>query len=91
MTTGQVQAMVVSEAAIIGAIGGIAAVVTGMLMSLAVVGGTTPRDFGAGLAIPWPLLISVVLLGTGVAAAAGIYPARLAARISIVGSIGHFE
>jgi putative ABC transport system permease protein len=90
-TTGQVQAMVVSEAAIMGAIGGIAAVVTGMLMSMAVVGGTAPRDFGAGLAIPWPLLISVVLLGTGIAAAAGIYPARLAARISIVGSIGHFE
>jgi putative ABC transport system permease protein len=91
MTTGQVQAMVVSEAAIMGAIGGIAAVATGLLMSLAVVGGTTPRDFGAGLAIPWPLLISVVLLGTGMAAAAGLYPARLAARISIVGSIGHFE
>ena len=91
MTTSQVQAMVVAEAAIMGAIGGIAAVATGMLMSLAVVGGTTPRDFGAGLAIPWPMLISVVLLGIGVAAAAGLYPARLAARISIVGSIGHFE
>ena len=91
MTTGQVQAMVVAEAAIMGAIGGIAAVATGMLMSIAVVGGATPRDFGAGLAIPWPLLISVVLLGTGVAALAGLYPARLASRISIVGSIGHFE
>jgi putative ABC transport system permease protein len=91
MTTGQVQAMVVAEAAIMGAIGGIAAVATGMLMSLAVVGGSTPRDFGAGLAVPWPLLISVVLLGIGVAALAGLYPARLAARISIVGSIGHFE
>lgn len=91
MTTGQVQAMVVAEAAIMGAIGGIAAVATGMLMSWAVIGGATPRDFGAGLAIPWPLLISVVLLGTGVAALAGLYPARLASRISIVGSIGHFE
>ncbi len=91
MTTGQVQAMVVAEAAIMGAIGGIAAVVTGMLMSLAVVGGTAPTDFSAGLAIPWPLLISVVLLGTGVAALAGLYPARLAARIPIVGSIAHFE
>jgi putative ABC transport system permease protein len=91
MTTGQVQAMVVAEAAIMGAIGGIAAVATGMLMSYAVVGGATPRDFGAGLAVPWPLLISVVLLGTGVAALAGLYPARLASRISIVGSIGHFE
>lgn len=91
MTTGQVQAMVVAEAAIMGTIGGISAVATGLLMSWAVVGGTTPRDFGAGLAIPWPLLISVVLLGTGVAALAGLYPARLAARTSIVGSLAHFE
>jgi putative ABC transport system permease protein len=91
MTTSQVQAMVVAEASIMGAIGGIAAVATGLLMSWAVVGGTTPHDFGAGLAIPWPLLISVILLGTGVAALASIYPARLAARIPIVGSIAHFE
>jgi len=91
MTTSQVQAMVVAEASIMGAIGGIAAVGTGLLMSWAVVGGTTPHDFGAGLAIPWPLLISVILLGTGVAALASLYPARLAARIPIVGSIAHFE
>ena len=91
MTTGQVQAMVVAEASIMGAIGGIAAIVTGLLMSWAVVGGTASRDFGAGLAIPWPLLISVLLLGTGVAALAGLYPARLAARIPIVRTIAHHE
>lgn len=91
MTTGQVQAMVVAEASIMGAIGGIAAVATGVLMAWAVVGGTASRDFGAGLAIPWPLLISVVLLGTGVAALAALYPARLAARIPIVRTIAHHE
>ena len=91
MTTGQVQAMVVAEASIMGAIGAIAALVTGVLMSWAVVGETASRDFGAGLAIPWPLLISVLLLGTGVAALAGLYPARLAARIPIVRTIAHFE
>jgi putative ABC transport system permease protein len=91
MTTGQVQAMVVAEASIMGAIGGIAAIVTGLLMSWAVVGGTAAQDFGAGLAIPWPLLISVLLLGTGVAALAGLYPARLAARIPIVRTIAHHE
>ena len=91
MTTGQVQAMVVAEASIMGAIGGIAAVVTGVLMSWAVVGGTAARDFDAGLALPWPLLISVLLLGTGVAALAGLYPARLAARIPIVRTIAHHE
>jgi putative ABC transport system permease protein len=91
MTTGQVQAMVVAEASIMGAIGGLAAVVTGVLMSWAVVGGTASQDFGAGLAIPWPLLVSVLLLGTGVAALAGLYPARLAARIPIVRTIAHHE
>jgi putative ABC transport system permease protein len=91
MTRGQVQAMVVAEATIMGAIGGVAAVVTGLLMSWAVVGATTPRDFGAGLAIPWALLISVMLLGIGVAALAALYPARLAARISMVGPLSHFE
>jgi putative ABC transport system permease protein len=91
MTTGQVQAMVVAEASIMGAIGAIAALVTGVLMSWAVVGETASHDFGAGLAIPWPLMISVLLLGTGVAALAGLYPARLAARIPIVRTIAHFE
>jgi putative ABC transport system permease protein len=91
MTTGQVQAMVVSEAAIMGAVGGIMAVVTGLLVAWAIVGGTSTRDFGAGLALPWPLLISVILLGTGIAALASVYPARLAAGTSIVGSIQHFE
>ncbi|HLE89216.1 MAG TPA: FtsX-like permease family protein [Candidatus Limnocylindria bacterium] len=91
MTTGQVQAMVVAEASILGAVGGVAAVVIGLGMAWTVVGGTTPRDFGAGLALPWPLLISVVLLGIGIAALASIYPARLAGRTSIVRSIGHFE
>ena len=91
MTTGQVQAMVVSEAAIMGAVGGLMAVVTGLLVAWAIVGGTPTRDFGAGLALPWPLLISVILLGTGIAALASVYPARLAAGTSIVGSIQHFE
>ena len=91
MTTGQVQAMVVSEAAIMGAVGGIMAVATGLLVAWAIVGAASAGDFGAGLSLPWPLLISVILLGTGIAALASAYPARLAAGISIVGSIQHFE
>jgi putative ABC transport system permease protein len=91
MTIGQVQAMVVSEAAIMGAVGGIAAVATGLLIAWTIVGGSTPRDFGAGLALPWPLLGSVVLIGIGVASLAGLYPARLAARTPITRSIQHFE
>ena len=91
MTVGQVQAMVVSEAAILGAVGGILAAGIGLAMAWAMVVGGGSRDFAAGLAVPWPLVISCVLLGTGVAALAGIYPARRAGRLPIVASLQHFE
>ncbi len=91
MTVGQVQAMVVAEAAIMGAIGGVLAVVIGLLVAWAMVVAGAPNDFSAGFAVPWPLLISVVLLGTGVAALAGLYPARLAARQPLVRSFKQFE
>lgn len=91
MTVGQVQAMVVSEAAIMGAVGGVAAVATGLLVAWATVTFGAPGDFAAGLAVPWSLLAAVILLGIGVASAAGIYPARVAARTSITGSLKHFE
>jgi putative ABC transport system permease protein len=91
MTVGQVQAMVVAEAAIIGAVGGLAAVGIGLLVAWATVTLGAPGDFAAGLAIPWPLLAAVVLLGIGVASAAGVYPARVAAGTSITDSLKHFE
>jgi len=90
MTIRQVQAMVVAEAAMMGLVGGVAAVATGLLVAWALVGIGSVNEFG-GLSVPWTLLAIVVLLGVGVAALAGIYPARLAARSSIVGSLRHFE
>ncbi len=90
MTLRQVQAMVVAEAAIMGTIGGLAAAGVGLLVAWALVSVGAVSDFG-GIAVPWLLLVIVVLLGTGIAALAGIYPARLAARLSIVGSLRHFE
>jgi putative ABC transport system permease protein len=91
MTTSGVQAMVVAEAAIMGAVGGVAAAITGLLTAAVAVAMATPADFGAGLVVPWPLLIAVVLLGTAVAALAGLYPARLAGRTPIVRSLMQFE
>jgi len=90
MTTSQVQAMVVSEAAIMGMLSGLLAIGAGLLVAWVVVSAGLGGD-GVLLAVSWPLLITVVLLGTGVAALAGIYPARLAARQPIVRSIMHFE
>jgi putative ABC transport system permease protein len=90
MTVGQVEGMVVTEAAIMGTVGGLLAVaagvgVTWLLVTLA------PRDFAAGLVIPWPLVGAVILLGLGVASAAGLYPARLAGTRPVLASLKHFE
>lgn len=91
MTVGQVQAMVVAEAAIMGAIGGLLAAGTGLAVAWAMIVAGAPRDFGAGLSVPWPLLVATFLLGIGVASVAGLYPARVAARQPIVSSLSHFE
>jgi putative ABC transport system permease protein len=91
MTVGQVQAMVVAEAAIMGAIGGLLAAVIGLAVAWAMVTAGAPKEFAGGLAVSWPVLVSVILLGTAVAALAGLYPARLAARQPLVPSFKHFE
>lgn len=91
MTIGQVQAMVVAEAGIIGAVGGVAAVGIGALVAWVTVAIAAPGDFAAGMAVPWALLAAVVLVGIGVASLAGIYPARAAAATSITESLKHFE
>jgi putative ABC transport system permease protein len=90
MTVGQVEGMVVTEAAIMGTVGGLLAAaagvaVTGLLVALA------PRDFAAGLVIPWPLVGAIILLGLAVASAAGLYPARLAGNRPVLASLKHFE
>jgi putative ABC transport system permease protein len=91
MTVGQVQAMVVTEAGIIGAVGGIAAVAIGAVVAWITIAVAAPGDFAGGIAIPWALLAAVVLLGIGVASVAGIYPARTAASLPITDSLKHFE
>jgi putative ABC transport system permease protein len=91
MTVAQIQAMVVAEAAIMGVVGGLLAVVSGLLVAWAMVAAGASGDFAAGLAIPWPLLVSVVFLGTAVAAFASLYPARMAARQPLVRNFKQFE
>ena len=91
MTVGQVQAMVVSEAAIMGAIAGLLAIATGLLVALALIGSESGDATGAVVRLPWGLLVAIVLAGTGVAALAGLYPARVAATMPIVSNLKHFE
>jgi putative ABC transport system permease protein len=91
MTVGQVQAMVVAEAAIMGAIAGLLAILTGLIVAGVLVGSNASAELAAGLRLPWALLIAVVLVGTGVAALAGLYPARVAASLPIVRHLKQFE
>jgi len=91
MTVGQVQAMVVTEAAIMGAIAGVLAIVVGLLVAAALVIGGASDELVAGVRLPWPLLVAIVLTGTGVAAVAGLYPARVAAAQPIVRHLKQFE
>jgi putative ABC transport system permease protein len=91
MTVGQVQAMVVAEAAIMGTIAGVLAVATGLVVAVTLVGSGASAELAAGVHLPWALLIAVVLVGTGVASLAGLYPARVAASMPIVNSLKHFE
>jgi putative ABC transport system permease protein len=91
MTVGQVQAMVVTEAAIMGAIAGVLAIVTGLIVAATLINGGASAELAAGMRLPWGLLVAVVLVGTGVAALAGLYPARVAASLPIVRNLKHFE
>lgn len=91
MTVGQVQAMVVAEAAIMGAIAAVLAVATGLVVALALVSGGAAPELGGAVHLPWPLLLAVLLAGTGIAALAGLYPARVAASLPIVSNLKHFE
>ncbi len=91
MTVGQVQSMVVTEAAIMGAVAGVLAIVTGIIVAATLVGSGASSELAAGVRLPWALLLAVLLVGTGVAALAGLYPARVAASLPIVRSLKHFE
>jgi putative ABC transport system permease protein len=91
MTVGQVQAMVVTEAAIMGAVAGVLAVATGLIVAAMLVSSGASAELAAGLRPPWGLLLAVILVGTAVAALAGLYPARVAASMPIVGNLKHFE
>ena len=88
MTRHQVMRMVVVEATILGIVG----VVLGSIAGLGA--GALLLELGGGLGtpggIPWFPIGVAALLGLVLPAIAAIYPARLAARVSIVQAL-HFD
>ena len=88
MTTRQVRRTVVVEAGIVGVLGAILGILTGLVAGalLVLLAGGGAR---LGLAIPWPSIGLAALLGIGVSMLAAWYPARLASRLAIVQAVQH--
>jgi putative ABC transport system permease protein len=87
MTRGQVRRTVVVEAGILGLVGALLGIVTGLVAGaiLVLLAGGGPLI----LDLPWVSIIAAVLLGVGVSMAAAWYPARLASRLAIVAAVQH--
>jgi putative ABC transport system permease protein len=87
MTTRQVRRTVVVEAGILGIVGAVLGIVTGL-----VAGGLLVVLSGGGPLIldpPWPSIVIAAILGIGISMAAAWYPARLASRLAIVAAVQH--
>jgi putative ABC transport system permease protein len=87
MTRGQVRRTVVVEAGILGIVGSILGIVTGL-----VAGAILVLLAGGGrliLELPWTSIAVAALLGIGISMAAAWYPARLASRLAIVAAVQH--
>ncbi|HSL34927.1 MAG TPA: FtsX-like permease family protein [Candidatus Limnocylindrales bacterium] len=88
MTTSQVRRTVVVEAGILGVVGSILGIATGLVAGLIVVLLSGGRPLG-GLTLPWGSIGLAALLGIGLSMLAAWYPARLASRLAIVRAVAH--
>ena len=87
MTRGQVRRTVVVEAGILGVVGSLLGIVTGL-----VAGAILVLLAGSGrliLELPWASIGVAIVLGIGLSMAAAWYPARLASRLAIVAAVQH--
>ena len=87
MTTRQVRRTVVVEAGILGIVGAILGIVTGLIAAglLIVLAGGGPLILDP----PWASIAIAAVLGIGIAMAAAWYPAILASRLAIVAAVQH--
>ena len=87
MTTRQVRRTVVVEAGILGIVGAVLGIVTGLVAGglLVVLSGGGPLIFDP----PWPSIVIAAILGIGISMVAAWYPARLASRLAIVAAVQH--
>lgn len=83
LRTRDVRRMVYFEAAFIGLLGGVIGVAVGVLLALLLIFVINRQAFGwlIELHMPWDFLVEAVVLVVVAALVAGVYPARVAARI----------
>jgi putative ABC transport system permease protein len=83
LRTRDVRRMVYFEAAFIGMLGGVSGVFVGVLLALLLIFVINRQAFGWLIELhkPWDFLVEAVVLVVIAAVAAGVYPARVAARI----------
>jgi putative ABC transport system permease protein len=87
MTRGQVRRSVVVEAGILGIVGSLLGIVTGLVAGAILV--LLERGGPVVVEIPWVSIVVAALIGIGVSMAAAWYPARLASRLAIVAAVQH--
>jgi putative ABC transport system permease protein len=86
MTRRQVGRMVVVEAGILGLLGAVLGIATGLgagAIMVTLAGG----DLELPNQVPWLALVTSLVLGVAVSMLAAYYPARLAGRLSIVRAV----
>jgi putative ABC transport system permease protein len=88
MTTRQVRRTVVVEAGIVGVVGTILGIATGLVAAvlMGLLSGGRPSF---ALVLPWPSIALAAVLGVGVSIVAAWYPARLASQLAIVRAVQH--
>jgi putative ABC transport system permease protein len=86
MTRPQVWRMIVVEAGVLGVVGAILGCVTGVLIGWALVA-LAGSEFRLSFAPDWRAILIAAAFGIAVAMLAAVWPARLAARVSIVRAV----
>jgi putative ABC transport system permease protein len=88
MTTRQVRRTVVVEAGIVGVVGTILGVATGLVAAL-LMGVLSGGRASLALTVPWSSIGLAIILGIGLSILAAWYPARLASQLAIVRAVQH--
>ena len=88
MTTRQVRRTVVVEAGMLGIVGSILGIGTGLLAGALMIG-LSGAAAGLPLSLPWGAMGLAAVLGIGLSMLAAWYPARLASRLAIVRAVQH--